>query len=158
MDTISVGIREFVGVQSRDHPERQTGSQHRLPFIAGEDSPFHECVAEHGKLLRCHRRKDLVNHGIEIVPACGGIAATLRRELVRRQARRHEPDRSRFRCPADRTQLLEFMFEIEPVAALGLGGGRAILRHRGGALVNVRHECVLRRRTSGMYGRGNSAT
>ena len=75
-----------------------------------------------------------------------GPAAILRRHGVRAQKGRRQVDEVGSLKHGNRIQLLQLVRDIEPVAGLGLRGGRAVVQHPIKAAARLRHQCLQRSR------------
>ena len=68
---------------------------------------------------------------------------------MRRETGRDETNGRALVRLGDGTELLQLVLHIQPVTALGLGGRRAVTRHRARSLEHVLNEALLRRGASG---------
>jgi hypothetical protein len=84
-------VGELVRVQARNQTVGDAGAQHCFALLAREDTALHEGVAEDGQLLVRHRGEDVAEDGLDVIRARRIVAARLGRELVRREAGRHQP-------------------------------------------------------------------
>lgn len=117
---------EFVAVNFNSEPGPLGGLDQAARFLEAEDAPLAEDVEEIGQPTHLDGRHEPVDQKIEIgvrpVPVFG-------RDVVGAHKGRDDVDRMEVVDLGQDFELLDFVVEVEPVAALGLDGRRPVEKH-----------------------------
>jgi len=118
--------REFVAVNFNSEPGPLGGRDQTARFLETEDAPLAEDVEEIGQPTHLDGRHEPVDQKIEIgvrpVPVLG-------RDVVGAHEGRNDVDRMEAVDLGQDFELLDFVVEVESVAALGLDGRRPLEEH-----------------------------